>query len=92
LLSCPNINLIYILLRSKNNTPSNKRLASLLNTPPFSYILNEEDLVKQKVIAIDGDITIPGLGLSEPDRQLLINHTNVVFHCAASVKFDDPLK
>lgn len=32
------------------------------------------------------------LGLSEEDRALLIEKTNIIFHVAASVRFDDPLE
>ena len=39
-----------------------------------------------------GDITLPGLGISEADRENLRKTVTVVFHSAASVKFDDPLK
>lgn len=33
-----------------------------------------------------------GLGISEEHRTLLINHVNIVFHTAASVRFNDSLK
>ena len=33
-----------------------------------------------------------GLGLSERDRQLLQERVSVVFHVAASVRFDDSIK
>jgi Putative dehydrogenase domain of multifunctional non-ribosomal peptide synthetases and related enzymes len=33
-----------------------------------------------------------GLGLSEADRRMLEENVSIVFHCAASVRFDDPLK
>lgn len=32
------------------------------------------------------------LGLSDTDRQKLVDNVNVIFHVAASVRFDDPLK
>lgn len=45
----------------------------------------------KKIIVIKGDISIDGLGISESDRKRLINETNVVFHCAANVRFDQTL-
>jgi fatty acyl-CoA reductase len=33
-----------------------------------------------------------GLGLSSSDRQMLEENVSVVFHCAATIRFDDPLK
>lgn len=33
-----------------------------------------------------------GLNLSDADQTTLVNEVNIVFHCAANVKFNDPLK
>lgn len=41
---------------------------------------------------IEGDITEPNLGINEKSRKLLMEKINIVFHSAASVRFDDPLK
>ncbi len=42
------------------------------------------------MVAISGDVTEIGLALSEEDKILMAN-VSVVFHSAASVRFDDPL-
>lgn len=42
------------------------------------------------MIAISGDVTEIGLALSEEDKIRMAN-VSVVFHSAASVRFDDPL-
>ncbi len=41
---------------------------------------------------IAGDITLPELGISEDDQRKLIETVSVVFHSAATVKFDEKLK
>lgn len=41
---------------------------------------------------IAGDITLPELGISEDDQRKLIQNVSVVFHSAATVKFDEKLK
>ena len=46
----------------------------------------------QKIQFIKGDISIDELDLSQQDRRELIENVNVIFHCAACVKFDFPLK
>lgn len=46
----------------------------------------------QKVVAVSGDITLPGYGLSPSDLQLLIDNVSIVFNSAATVKFDEELK
>lgn len=44
------------------------------------------------MVAVAGDITMPGYGLSPSDLQLLIDNVSVVFNSAATVKFDEELK
>lgn len=38
-----------------------------------------------------GDISLPELGLSDDDRNLLERTVNVVFHAAATIRFNEPL-
>uniref|UniRef100_A0A1B0ADE2 Fatty acyl-CoA reductase n=1 Tax=Glossina pallidipes TaxID=7398 RepID=A0A1B0ADE2_GLOPL len=45
-----------------------------------------------KVIPIGGDITSEQLGISESDQALLCRTVSIVFHSAATVKFDEKLK
>ncbi len=89
--SCPDIANIYVLLRSRNGKSANERLNDeLLKSKVFS--LSDCSLKFEKLIAINGDISEPGLGLSEKDRNLIASEVSVVFHSAASVKFHGPLK
>lgn len=37
-------------------------------------------------------MTLPDLGISSEDRQLLVNDVSIVYHCAATVRFDETLK
>lgn len=41
---------------------------------------------------MNGDVSLPDLGLNENDREMLVNEVDVIFHCAATVRFDEPLK
>lgn len=41
---------------------------------------------------VAGDITLPDLGLSKPDLDKLIQEVSIVFHSAATVKFDEPMR
>lgn len=45
-----------------------------------------------KVVPINGDISLPCLGISQSDTNMLTKHVSVVFHSAATVRFDEPLK
>lgn len=46
----------------------------------------------KKILPVVGDILEPGLGLSTADVQRLSAEVSIVFHSAATVKFDEPLK
>lgn len=45
-----------------------------------------------KLVAVTGDVTIDELGLSPPDLQLLCDNVSIVFHSAATGKFDEELR
>ena len=45
----------------------------------------------KKIIPIQGDLIIDGLGISPEDRIRVTENVHLVINCAASVNFDDPL-
>ena len=88
LMACPGICKIYLLIRPKRGQEPNERLKSLLALPVFAAV-PEEKLAK--LCVLEGDITLPKLGLSELDEHLLAREVSVIFHSAATVKFDEDL-
>lgn len=58
----------------------------------FSILKTEKPLALQKLKVIGGDITETALGISDSDMILLKNKVNIVFHAAATVRFDEDLK
>lgn len=44
-----------------------------------------------KLVVVSGDIVEPELGISKEDQKLLCNNVSVVFHSAATVKFDEAI-
>jgi len=86
LTACPSIGAIYVLIRPKRGHEPAKRLTTLLEAPIFATV-SEEKL--RKVRAVEGDITSPKLGLSKDEHDLLAREVSVVFHSAATVKFDE---
>ncbi|KAH8253886.1 hypothetical protein KR032_007467 [Drosophila birchii] len=90
--SCPDIWNIYLLIRPKRGQEVSARLTELLNAPLFESLRQEKPKQLSKVIPISGDITSEELGISEKDQNLLCRHVSVVFHSAATVKFDEKLK
>lgn len=45
-----------------------------------------------KIKIIEGDIGDKNLGMSDKDIEYVVNNTNIIFHVAADVRFDQPLK
>lgn len=89
--TCQDIGTIYVLLRPKNNISAEKRLIQMLKSKPFS-LKHDYTKLLQKIVAIESDMTADNLGLSQTDRTLLEDKVNIVFHSAASVRFDASLK
>ena len=45
-----------------------------------------------KIVIVPGDCSLPDLGLSKEDQKTLSDKIDIVFHGAATVKFDENLK
>lgn len=89
--SCPEINRVFILIREKRSQTAQQRLDSLKKIPVFQRLHSEVPQNLSKMIAINGDVTQLELGISAEDYELMSN-VSVIFHAAASVRFDDSLK
>ncbi|XP_064076070.1 fatty acyl-CoA reductase 1-like [Vanessa tameamea] len=93
LYSCTDLDRIYLLLRTKKNVTPEERLSVIYRSNCFDRLRKEKPGVFQsKVFFIAGDIMETGLGISDEDRTLIVNRTHIIFHAAASVRFDDSLK
>lgn len=57
----------------------------------FDAVKADPGFREDKVVVVEGDITALGLGLSDTDRATVIEDVSVVFHVAASVRFNEPL-
>ncbi|XP_072948526.1 fatty acyl-CoA reductase 1-like [Epargyreus clarus] len=92
LYSCTDLDRIYLLMRSKKGVDPEQRLAELYSSQCFDRLRRERPGVyEKKMFFIAGDVSEIGLGLSEEDRALIVNRVNIIFHVAASVRFDDSL-
>lgn len=90
--SCPAIHRIYVLIRPKRGCSVPSRLSEVLETKLFSTLKETDPDFHKKVIPVVGDILEPDLGLSPSDFERLSSEVSIVFHSAATVKFDEPLK
>lgn len=84
--SCSGIKSVQILLRAKRGMTSEQRLKELLENPVFDRIREKDSTRFQKVQIVEGDVSLPQLGLSENDRKFLVENVDIVFHSAATVR------
>ncbi|CAG9831041.1 unnamed protein product [Diabrotica balteata] len=90
--SCPDIQRIYLLMRSKKGRNVNERLEELLKNPVFGRLRDENDDIFMKIRPISGDISLVNLGMCNEDLLELVENVDIVFHSAATVKFNEDLK
>ncbi|ALC49445.1 CG4020 [Drosophila busckii] len=89
--SCTCLGKIYVLIRVKKGVNVEQRLEELLKSKLYERLRKEQPQALAKVVPIAGDVMQLGLGISEQDLARLRN-VNIIYHSAASVRFDDPLR
>jgi len=91
LLRSTNARKLYLLIRPKKGLETSARLEQLLSSKLFTKKKEAAPNYLQRVEAIHGDITLDNFGISPEDERKLTEEVNVVFHCAATIKFDEDL-
>ena len=89
---CQGIKNVYVLLRSKQGVDPRRRVDEMTNSLAFARLRRENPLMLGKIIPVSGDITYEGLGLSPSDQRILTDNVSIVFHVAATIRFDEPLR
>ncbi|GMR44860.1 hypothetical protein PMAYCL1PPCAC_15055 [Pristionchus mayeri] len=92
LYSLPGIRRIYILIRASRGKSGAERWRAFENLVLFNRVRRDCPDRLEKIVAVEGDITLPDLGMAEADVTRILDETSMVFHCAATVRFDEPLK
>ncbi|KAK9295404.1 hypothetical protein QLX08_010260 [Tetragonisca angustula] len=89
--ACPSIPAIYILIRPKKDQTIKQRLKKLIDDPIYDSVRVKYPSVLSRIHPVQGDMSLPDLGISPADRTMLIHNMNIVFHVAATVRFNEPL-
>ncbi|XP_027850563.2 fatty acyl-CoA reductase wat-like [Aphis gossypii] len=89
--SCP-VDSIAILVRSKKGLSASQRVKEIYKQSLFDRLRNEKPDFMESIKVIDGHLEESSMGLSSSDREWLIENVNFVFHCAATIKFNEPLE
>lgn len=90
--SCPTIDTIYLLIRDRKDQNAAERAVGLMAEGVFGEARRLQPGCEAKIKAIHGDISLPGLGMSDADREEICRRVTVVFHIAATVKFTEELR
>uniref|UniRef100_A0A673J844 Fatty acyl-CoA reductase n=1 Tax=Sinocyclocheilus rhinocerous TaxID=307959 RepID=A0A673J844_9TELE len=90
--SCPDVKALYILVRPKAGQSMSERVQDMMKCKLFDRVREVNPDFHQKIIPISSELTQPGLAISPEDVQTLTSCINIVFHCAATIRFDEPLK
>lgn len=92
----PDIACIFLLIRPKSEISAHKRMVEeIINSQIFDTLRKQlgehlfEEQVLKKITAVSGDICYEHCGLSEEHRTLIAKKCNVIFHCAASIDFEE---
>ncbi|XP_043521829.1 fatty acyl-CoA reductase 1-like isoform X2 [Frieseomelitta varia] len=88
---CPRIAAIFLLIRPKRSQTLEQRFKKLLDDPIYDYVKEKDPSILSKIHPVQGDVSLPDLGLSPKDRIMLTENVNIVFHVAATVRFNEPL-
>ncbi|XP_069383831.1 fatty acyl-CoA reductase 1 isoform X2 [Paralichthys olivaceus] len=90
--SCPEVKTVFVMVRSKAGQCPKDRIADMINCKLFERLQDEQPDFAVKIVAVNSDLTLPELDLSKEDQSILAENVNVVFHCAATIRFNEPLK
>ncbi|XP_054974452.1 fatty acyl-CoA reductase 2 [Sorex araneus] len=88
----PGLRVVYVLVRPKKGQTLQERVAQMLSYELFDKVKELYPNVHEKIRPICADLNQQDLAISKEDTQELLSSTNLVFHCAATVRFDDHLK
>lgn len=86
--SCPRLAKVYLVVRPRRGLDGAARVQQFLDRPLFAGHSSES---LDRVVAVGGDVSQPGLGLAAEDRAVLVSEVRVVFHCAATINFNAAL-
>ncbi|XP_011873678.1 PREDICTED: fatty acyl-CoA reductase 1-like [Vollenhovia emeryi] len=88
---CPNIATLYVFVREKDGKNPRERIQQLPELPLFEKLKEEQPHFLQKLIMIESDLSKPNLGLSQQNRNRLLD-TNVIFHGAMMTRLNQKFR
>ncbi|XP_035456358.2 putative fatty acyl-CoA reductase CG5065 isoform X1 [Spodoptera frugiperda] len=90
LATCPDVGRLHLLMRDKKGHSPQKRLAQLKQSQVFDKVRARNHRQLDKLCVVSGDVSKPQLGM-DADSIAQLREVSIVFHSAATLKFDEPL-
>ncbi|KAM9278660.1 fatty acyl-CoA reductase 1 isoform 4-T5 [Morus bassanus] len=90
--SCPKVKAVYVLVRHKAGQTPEARVEEITSCKLFDRLRDEQPDFRAKIVVVTSELTQPELNLSESDKKKLIECINIIFHCAATVRFNETLR
>jgi thioester reductase-like protein len=92
----PGMRIVYVLIRPRKGiTPEQRLKDDILNSPIFTAIKRQygeshfENVIAKKLVAVPGDISHKGCGIPAEFMEKLVRDVKVIYHCAASINFQE---
>ncbi|CAH0602084.1 unnamed protein product [Chrysodeixis includens] len=92
LLRATKIAKIFILVRTKKGKPIEERLQEMLKDPVFDLAKEACPDYLSKLVLVPGEVSELKLGINDKDWKMLAEETEIIYHLAATTRFDDPLR
>ncbi|KAF5284639.1 hypothetical protein FQR65_LT13470 [Abscondita terminalis] len=83
---------VFVTMRPKKNKSVYERLEDYLDNGVYDRLRNERVDVLKKIAMVGADLRCANLGIDVDERRALVEEVNVVFHTAATLRFDEPLR
>lgn len=81
-----------MLSRPKKNRTASERLQEMFDGPLFKRLSSIDKNYTKRISLIEGDLASLNLGMTDNQRQELIDNVEIVLHAAADVRFDKTLQ
>ncbi|CAB1437154.1 unnamed protein product [Pleuronectes platessa] len=69
-----------------------QRVSDMMKCKLFDRVREDNPDFHQKIFPISSELMEPGLAISPEDVEKLSACIHIIFHCAATIRFDEPLK
>ena len=98
LLELPEIGRIYLLIRRQKSNPADRRFEKIVEESPVFDPLFEKygpalaDYLRKKIEVVEGDVTLPGLGLSAEIARRVQRNLDVIVNSSGLTDFNPDLR